>query len=293
MVENMPVLSEWLESFNQRMGREAVPHIGRPMRAWSEWQQETGESFGFDHPKAKQIFQWFDSRSPAGSLCHPSVFTGAFYFDAYFWPVRIQITYSAQMLEPRDALSTMPPSTKERLYGSPDDLENFNTLWADCLDYGYGLRELNLAGSPTDFWQCLAVSGDYKLRSAVKDLCEPGGANAMQSSRESCEMFLKAFLARYDGLTEEDAKNPKKFGHDLSKLLVRILQIKPDQIFSEASGKLSSFPNVEDRYASRTYGGLDLWNAYKVAQAVAAEVIRTFTKRNTGGESRPGSSAGR
>lgn len=288
----MPILSAWLESFNQRMGREGVPHVGRPLRAWSEWCRETGESFEVDHPKAKQIFQWFESRSPADSLYLPSVFTGAFYFDAYFWPVHIPIMYGTQMLEGRDALSNMPPITKERLFGSTDDLENFKALWADCLDYGHGLRDLNLAREMLAafagvgvayFWQRLVVSGDRKLRSAVEDLCEQRpGANAMQSSREACEMSLKAFLARDDGLTEDDAR--KNFGHDLSKLLERILQITPNnQIFSEAKGKLNSFPNVGDRYAGKTYHDSDLWDAYKVAQAVAAEVIRAFTKRNTRG----------
>ena len=75
-----PDLSNWLEAFNQRMGREGVPHIGRPLRAWSEWCGETGESFAIDHPKAQQIFRWFESNSPLGSLNFPSVFTGAFYF---------------------------------------------------------------------------------------------------------------------------------------------------------------------------------------------------------------------
>jgi hypothetical protein len=273
----MPILSEWLESFNQRMAEQEVPHIGRPQRAWFEWCKETGESFGFDHPKANQILDWFAARSPRGSLSFPSIFTGAFYFDAYFWPVDIPTIYGVQVLEGRDALSSMPVTLIERLFGSTDDLENFKALWRDCLDYGQGFRGLNLVDNATDFWQRLTVSGDRKLRSAVKDLCaQRPGENAMQSSREACEMSLKALLARDQGLTEEDAK---KIGHNLSKLLERILQIAPSQVFSDASVKLSSFPNVEDRYAGQTYLPSDLWDAYKVAQTVAAEVIRAFTKR--------------
>jgi hypothetical protein len=274
----MPVLSEWLEAFNQRMGQEGVPHLGRPLRAWLEWCQETGESVGIDDPKAKQIFGWFEAHSPEESLNAPSVFTGAFYFDAYFWPVDIQILYGTQKLEGRNALLSMPASTMEKLFRSADDLDNFKALWADCLDYGYGLRGLHL-GHATDFWQRLVQSGDSKLRSAVEDLCKPiPGPNAMQSSREACEMFLKAFLARNDGLIEDEAR--KKYGHDLSKSLDRIIAITPNQIFTEARKRLNSFPAVEDRYKGKTYSGSDLWSVYKVAQTVAAEVIRGFTTQN-------------
>jgi hypothetical protein len=278
MAEDMPFLSEWLEAFNQRMGQEGVPHLGRPQRAWLEWCRETGERFGSDDPKAKQIFGWFESQSPEDSLSVPNVFTGAFYFDAYFWHVDIRILYGTQKLVGRDVLLSMPASTMEKLFRSVDDVENFRALWADCLDYGYGIRCLHL-DHVTDFWQRLVQSGDSKLRSAVENLCKPmPGPNAMQSSREACEMFLKAFLARNDGLIEDDAR--KKYSHDLSKLLDRIIAITPNQIFTEARKRLSSFPAVDDRYKGKVYPGSDQWSAFKVAQTVAAEVIRGFTTQN-------------
>ena len=43
----------------------------------------------------------------------------------------------------------------------------------------------------------------------------------MESGRMSTEIFLKAFLAAYDGLTENDAK--RKFGHHIEKALDRCL----------------------------------------------------------------------
>jgi len=92
-------------------------------------------------------------------------------------------------------------------------------------------------------------------------------------------MFLKAFLARFDGLTEEQARDPKKYYHDLSKLLQRILAIAPNPIFQEAEPRLESLPEVRGRYAGKKYPGSELWAAYKVAQCVAAEVIRALAQR--------------
>jgi HEPN domain-containing protein len=278
----MPILLNWLESFDRRMALEEVPHRARPIRAWCEWCRETGESFGIEDPKAKQIFQWFELHSPPGALYVPSVFTGAFYFDAYFWPVDIPMVFGTQALESRDTLAGMPATTQRRLFEAPDDLEDFKALWADCIDYGHGYRDLHLEFGATEFWQRMIVSADRKLRSAVEDLCKPSpGENAMQSSREACEMALKGLLARDHSLTEDDAKNPKKFYHDLSKLLEAVLHVAPNQIFSEAKARLCVFPSVGDRYAAKPYRSSDLWASYKIAQAIAAEVMRAFTPRNT------------
>jgi hypothetical protein len=275
------VLLEWLERFNERVGREGVPHAGRPLLAWLDWCKETGATFGIDNPKAQEIFTWFEARSPAGSLLIRPIFTGAFYFDAYFWPVVIPKLYGAQILDAGNALVTMPDTVKARLFTNVELLEDFKALWADCLDYGPGVLSLNPWGSVEHFWQRMLLSGDRKLRSAVGDLCcEKPGENAMQSSREACEMFLKAFLARDHGLTEEEARNPKKFYHHLSKILDRILEVAPSPIFSEAKVRLDKFPTVDDRYAGKPYANSDLWNAYKLGQAVAAEVIRSFTMLN-------------
>jgi len=92
-------------------------------------------------------------------------------------------------------------------------------------------------------------------------------------------MFLKAFLARFDGLTEEQARDRKKYSHNLSKLLERILAIAPNPIFQEAQARLQLLPAVDDRYAGKKYPGSELWAAYKVAQCVAAEVIRALAPR--------------
>jgi hypothetical protein len=282
----MPVLSEWLEAFNERMGREGVPHLGRPLRAWSEWCRESGESLEIGDPKAQQIFEWFEGRSPAGSLFPASVFTGAFYFDAYFWPVCIPMVYGTHSLSASDSLASMPAITKTKLFANPEDLGSFKALWADCLDYGQGLLSLNREAAPASvldagqkeppgsFWRGLVISGDRMLRSAVEDLCKDSpGENALQSSRMAFEMFLKAFLARDHGLSEDDARN---ISHDLSKLMGKVLEVTPNQVFREANTRLDGFPNVTDRYAGKPYSNSELWNAYKVAQAVAAEVIRVL-----------------
>lgn len=284
MVSDLP---NWLEAFNKRMGMEDVPHLGRPLRAWVDWCLETGSSIPIDHPTAQQIFKWFESRSPADSLSLPDVFIGAFYFDAYFWPVHIPKAIGTQMLDGKDALPSMPLATKDRLFQFGDPFEDYKALWADCVDYGYGIldlqlgkRMLELTGGRVAFWERLLVSGDRKLRSSVEDLCKPiPGENAMQSSREACEMFLKAFLAKDHGLTEKDAAN--HFGHKLLLLFETVLQHSPNAVLAEASARFSSFPEVGDRYAGKPYDAAGLWNAYKVAQTVAAEVTRTFTNRNT------------
>ena len=85
----------------------------------------------------------------------------------------------------------------------------------------------------------------------------------MQSSRESCEMFLKALLARDHGLTEEDAQ--KKYSHNLAKLVDRALQRTSNAILSEArkTGLAVSLKSVIDTLERPTIL-LGLWSSYKV-----------------------------
>src|SRR5579872_3899250 len=98
----MEIPDEWLELQNQRMGDEGVPYPRRPFKAIENWTLENGCSISFPSPTADRVFSWFESHSPKGAHAIGAMFTGAFYFDAYFWKVPIPIAYGTVKINALD-----------------------------------------------------------------------------------------------------------------------------------------------------------------------------------------------
>src|SRR5262249_16210108 len=79
----------WLEEFNTKMASKGVPHIARPFKALSEWTRIHPVKILMNSQEATAVFEWFYRNSPPGAHNLGPLFTGIFYFDAVFWPVKI------------------------------------------------------------------------------------------------------------------------------------------------------------------------------------------------------------
>ena len=66
------------------------------------------------------------------------MFTGAFYYDSFFWKLEIPLGYGTVQSNALDALSQMPPPVKEQLQRDHSMMWKYILLWVDSVDYGFG-----------------------------------------------------------------------------------------------------------------------------------------------------------
>jgi hypothetical protein len=273
-----PISVEWLVKFNEHMASQGVPHIERPFRAWSQVSTEHQRAYEFGSLESAFIFKWFEDNAPSGAHFIPHFFTGAFYFDAGFWPVSIPYFAGSSMLDGRQAVADMPDQFWNRLASNREFMEDFKAVWADCIDYGVGVREFRSRDDNGAPWLKFLRSGDKELSAAIGLLCRlKPESKAIESARMAVEMFLKAALC-HSGMGLGDAKN---LSHNLKKALNAILGRFPESGFRELEMRLDIFPPISDRYEAREYERQQLWDAYKIAQFTGAEFVRTLTGRNT------------
>jgi len=95
-------LDGWLQSTNARYRSEEIPHRHRPFKALSDFSREFNCSIDLAPPTANTIFEWFEAHSQPGSHAVGALFTGAFYFDACFWPLYIPLGYGTFTLNALD-----------------------------------------------------------------------------------------------------------------------------------------------------------------------------------------------
>jgi hypothetical protein len=226
-----------------------------------------------------KIFSWFDKNTKAGSQQINPMYTGVFYYDSCFWPVFVPIIYGTVKINACDALKTMPESIVKQLWKDRGELEQYVSVWADCIDYAFGFENLQETGTHGKFAQGLLKSGNQELNALVALLLERiPNSKSMESARMSTEMFLKTFLAAKDGLNENGAKN--KIGHDLEKALNACLAVDPNSELKIICSSLKLFPRVEDRYKGIERTPKELWSTYAVAQFIGATVVRTLSGRD-------------
>src|SRR5205085_1795401 len=124
---------------------------------------------------------------------------------------------------------------------------HFAILWADCVDFGFGIGEVIKDNNVGALAQQFFRSGNQQLNATVTLLHEEiPNPKAMESARMATEMFLKAFLAAKVGLTEKEAR--KKIGHNLEEALNRCLAIDNQSELQAMRSDLNCFPEVRDRY---------------------------------------------
>ncbi len=206
-------------------------------------------------------------------------FTGVFFFEDVFWRVAIPLVYGRPAVNTMNALRVMPTETKQRLCSYRDTVREYLLLWADCFDYDTGFQDSHAVFAAGSFLGEMIESTERELTSAITDLCQQRpNSKAMHSARDATEKALKAHLAHQANLTHGRAK--KHFGHKLDLLIQEVGRETPQSPLMEVANCLDAFAPYETRYTSTMYTRPQLWQAYRIAQFTAAEVLRSMTGRN-------------
>lgn len=271
-------LDNWLTSVNARYRAEEIPPRHRPFRALSDYSREFKCSFTLDSPIAKSILDWFYKHSAPESHAIGSMFTGAFYFDAYFWPMHIPIGYGTFSINAFDCLETMPETVKEHLAKSQQDSTNLALYWVDCCDYAYGFDELQKSNKLGSKAVTFLNNGDRELRGAVAQLLFPRpNTKAILALRMACEIFLKALLIQEKNLTDSQLKN---LSHKIKDIAAdcRLATGVPE--FDDVATAANVFPEVSERYDGDEWKLSEVWKALCIAQVTATAVVRHYTNQD-------------
>lgn len=271
-------LEIWLKSANERYRREEMPPRARPFRAMSDYTREFNCSVALDSPLAKFVFDWFYENSQPGSHAIGALFTGAFYFDACFWPLYIPHGYGMFSLNALECLKTMPQPLKDQLEQSREDLWRLAIYWADCCDYAYGIDDIRKLVKLRDNALNFIKNGDRELIGAMAQLnAARPNTKAILSLRMATEIFLKALLIQEKDLCE---KQLKKLSHKIEDIAEECFQVTQLADFSRLAKAASVFPDVSERYTGGECKLSNVWQAVCVTQAAATAVTRLYSNRD-------------
>lgn len=275
---NQHTLEDWLQSVNARYQAEETPPRERPFRALSEFSREFKCSFMLDSQIAKSIVDWFYKHSAMESHAIGTMFTGAFYFDTYFWPMHIPIGYGVFSINALNCLETMPETIKEQLAKNQQDTTGLTQYWVDCCDYAYGFNELKMANKLSSKVLVFLNNGDRELRGAIAQLLSSHpNTKAILALRMTCEIFLKALLIQEMNLTELQLKN---LGHKIKDLAAESHRATGVPEFNAVATAANVFPRVSERYNGGEWKLSEVWLALCTAQAAATAVVRHYTNRD-------------
>ncbi|TFG59978.1 MAG: hypothetical protein E4H32_09300 [Nitrospirales bacterium] len=271
-------LENWLNSTNARYRADELPPRHRPFRALSDFSREFSCSISLDSPIAKAIFDWFYKHSQPGSHAVGALFTGAFYFDACFWPLYIPIGYGTFSLNALECLETMPQPIKEHVGQSHQDLWDLARYWADCCDYAYGIDDISKQGKLNGKALAFIQNGNRELAGAIAQLVSPRpNAKAILALRMACEIFLKTLLIQERNLTDQHLK---KLSHKIEDIAAECFAITRAPEFDAVAKTKGAFPAVSDRYDGVERKLSEVWNALCVTQIAATAVIRQYSDRD-------------
>jgi len=271
-------LEDWLNSTNARYRADEIPLRQRPFRALSDFQREFKWLFMLDSPIAKSILDWFDKHSAPGSHAIGSMFTGAFYFDLYFWPLHIPIGFGTFSINALDCLETMPEAVKEHLAKNQKDSSNLALYWVDCCDYAYGLDELQKTNKLGSKALTFLNNGDRELHGAVAQLLSSKpNTKAILSLRMACEIFLKALLVQEKNLTDKQLKG---LSHKIKDIAADCHFATGVPEFDTVATSASVFPDVSERYDGDERKLSEVWNALCITQVAATAVVRYYIDRD-------------
>lgn len=271
-------LKNWLESTNARYSAEQIPYQHRPLRALLDYSRDFKCKFVHDAPIAKLILNWFYERSAPESHAIGSMFTGAFYFDAYFWPLSIPIGYGSFKINPFDCLESMPNVIKENVAKSPEDSAGLLEYWVDCCDYAYGLDDIYKLNSLMPSTLSFIENGSLELSGAINQLVTSRpNPKAILSLRFACEIFMKALLIEEKGL---DNTHLKRLGHSIKDIATECYSVSGISEFKIVADLASIFPSVSDRYDGSSRDLFNVWNAVVCTQMAVTTVIRNYSRRD-------------
>jgi hypothetical protein len=206
------------------------------------------------------------------------MFTGAFYFDTFFWPLHIPIVYGQVQINALDCVDTMPQSIKEQLRARPSELWRLALYWADCVDYAYGLDDIqklqSLSGRALEFM----LSGDRELSGAIAQLTIPRpNPKAILGLRMATEIFLKAVLIQESNATEADLK---RLGHRIPDITKQCRVVTGNELYDAVIADAKIFPDIHERYDATEWPMVQVWHAAVVTQAVGAALARRYSDRD-------------
>jgi len=271
-------LEDWLNSVNARYRAEEIPPRHRPFRALSDFSREFKCSLMLDSPITKSILDWFYKHSAPGSHAIGSMFTGAFYFDAYFWPMHIPFGYGTFSINAFECLETMPETIKEHLTKNQQDTSNLALYWVDCCDYTYGLDELKNTSRLNSKALVFLNNGDRELRGAIAQLLSTRpNTKAILALRMACEIFLKVLLIQEKNLTDSQLR---KLSHKIKDIAADCHMVTGIPEFNAVATAANVFPEVSERYDGDEWKLSEVWNALYIAQVAATTVVRHYTDRD-------------
>jgi hypothetical protein len=93
-----PELESWLIAANARYREQDLPPKQRPFQAMLDFTGEFNCSLTHDSPLTRAVFDYFYRNSAPGAHRVGSLFRGAFYFDACFWPVEMPLIFGQVQL---------------------------------------------------------------------------------------------------------------------------------------------------------------------------------------------------
>ena len=103
---------------------------------------------------------------------------------------------------------------------------------------------------------------------------------AVQSAILSSELVLKAGAA-IAGATEDELKDPRRFGHNRVKALDKAAEALPGLDRDRIGRVVAAQPNyVENRYSDAQPSRVETGHLAMGAQYIAAEVIRQISSQN-------------
>ena len=276
---SMKPTEEWLVAINKKFREANIPPKARPFLALKAFSEEFKCNVAFASETANIISDWFYKNTKEGTHKIGSMYRGAYYFDACFWPVDIPIIFGKPKIAAFDSLKSMPEQLKKQIKDDKKQLMSFLSLWMDCIDYAYGYDDIisdpKFKGLALNFIK----SADKELRSTVSLLLQDTPeAKAIESARMAVEMFLKAIVIITNNWDESEVK--KKINHNLIKAVQEAFNCTHKEEIKEIEKRFQIFPNINERYTGRDWKSQDLWKGYCAAQVVAAIFTRSYSERD-------------
>lgn len=269
------VTEDWLIAANKRYRANGIEPALRPMKAIGDICDELNSSIVFGSPAERKISDWFRENTKPEAHVVGSLFTGAFFFDACFWEVRIALGFGVFHLNPLDALIEMPPPILSDLEINTNDLKSYFLYWADCMDYGYGIAEITQLSHRA---HSFIGNGHKELLGCYLQLnTSCPNSKAILAARMVCEIFTKSLLIQEKGYMDKDLK---RVGHGLVTAAQEAFQAVALPAFELLEKQAYIFPDVSERYDGGEIPLPQLWEAISVAQAVASAVIRQYSGRD-------------
>lgn len=268
----------WLEDANERFRREELPPAHRPFRAFADYCEEHSCSLAYGSPIADAIFAWFYKHSAPGSHQVGSLFTGAYYYDAFFWPVNIPIGYGRATLDVFNSLESMPDAIKRSLAKDKAEADLPVLHWADCVDYGYGFDDIAQTTRLTERALAFARNGDRELIGAIRQILHPRpNLKSILGFRMAAEIFMKVVLVQERGLSDRELQ---KLGHSIERLAKECHAQTGMAEFAKVARDAAAFPDVSDRYDGEEKTPREVWTAALVAQRAASAFARKYSDRD-------------